>query len=114
MKHNPIPEKPPDLPRPASRELLALASAARPDWGPHEFLDVLTQARSSGMTWGGVLAAVGRLMADPQAEPMDLLPAVPEHWRRRRPAPAPETAQRGAAAARAALHTTTNTDESHT
>lgn len=100
----------PDVPRPASAELLALAARARPDWDPHALSDALAYARLEGMTWGQVLVTVGRLMADPDAEPMDLLPAVPELWRRRRPAPGPDTAQRGAAAARAALHNPESTD----
>lgn len=95
---------PPDVPQPASAELLALAAKARPDWSPDHLRDVLAQARYQGMTWGQVLAEVGRMLADPAAEPPDLVAAAPEPWRQRRATPAAETAQRGAAAARAALH----------
>ncbi|MGW7355145.1 hypothetical protein ACWGI0_00240 [Streptomyces sp. NPDC054802] len=104
MTHRPPPKPAPDVPQPASNELRALAAKARPDWNPHEFHDALVRAQLSSMTWGQVLAAVGRLMADPDARPADLLPAAPEPWRQRRPAPEPDTAHRGAAAVRAALH----------
>ncbi|MET9122945.1 hypothetical protein [Streptomyces sp. NPDC004528] len=97
-------QPPPDVPRPASAELLALAATARPDWSPDHLRDVLAQARYQGMTWGQVLAEVGRMLADPTAEPPDLIAAAPEAWRRRRATQDAETAQRGAAAARAALH----------
>jgi hypothetical protein len=107
MNH-PRPSPPPNVPQPASAELLALAAKARPDWDPNALRDCLAHARYQGMTWGQVLAAVGRLMADPVAEPADLLPAAPEPWRQRRPVPQPDTAHRGAAAVRAALHTNPN------
>lgn len=94
----------PDVPRPATAELLALAARARPDWPPDLLRDVLALARYQGMTWGQVLVEVGRMLADPGAEPPDLIAASPELWRHRRPPQAADTAQRGAAAARAALH----------
>lgn len=95
---------PPDVPRPATDELLALAAKARPDWPPDLLRDVLAQARFQGMTWGQVLAEVGRMLADPGAEPPDLIAATPEPWRHRRLSQDADTAHRGAAAARAALH----------
>lgn len=94
----------PDVPRPATAELLALAATARPDWPPHLMRDVLALARSQGMTWGQVLVEVGRMLADPAAEPPDLIAASPEPWRHRRPSQDADTAHRGAAAARAALN----------
>ncbi|WP_327377955.1 hypothetical protein OG393_30760 [Streptomyces sp. NBC_01216] len=99
---------PTDLPCPASAELLALAAKARPDWDPHALRDTLAQARHHGMTWSQVLAVTGRLLADPRATPADLISEAPEPWRQRRTAPIPETAHRGAAAVRAALHPDTN------
>ncbi|MEV4974414.1 hypothetical protein [Streptomyces scopuliridis] len=102
------PASDPAYPRPASAELLALAARARPDWEPTALRDALAHARYLGMSWGQTLAAAGRLMADPDAEPADLLPSAPEPWRQRRPAPGPETAHRGAAAVRAALHSDTD------
>ncbi|MFJ2178936.1 hypothetical protein ACIOHE_39340 [Streptomyces sp. NPDC087851] len=111
MSHQPKPDQPSPYPRPASSELIALAAVARPDWDTFAVREVLAHAHFTGMSWGQVLAAAGRLMADPDAEPADLLPAVPEPWRQRRPAPGPETAHRGAAAVRAALH---HTDTEHT
>lgn len=58
------------------------------------------------MSFPRVLIALTQLITDPDAEPPDLLAAAPEPWRRRRPAPEADTAHRGAAAARAALHHT--------
>jgi hypothetical protein len=95
-----------DVPRPASNELHWLAVKARPDWSPDAIRDALAAAHFSGMTWPSVLAAMGRLMADPQAEPPDLLAEARESWRHRRPPQDAETYQRGAAAVRAALHHT--------
>jgi hypothetical protein len=95
------------VPRPATPQLLALAQAARPDWSPELLRDVLAQVRCrEDMSFGRLVVAVAQLIADPQAEPPDLLAATPEPWRRRRRPPGPETARRGAAAARAALHHT--------
>jgi hypothetical protein len=93
------------VPRPATNQLLALAQACRPDWSIDQLRDVLAQARPA-MTWGRCLVAVAQLIADPSAEPPDLLAEIPELWRQRRRPPGPETAHRGAAAARAALHHT--------
>ncbi|MFE2469778.1 hypothetical protein [Streptomyces mirabilis] len=93
-----------DLPRPATHQLIALATATRPDWSIDQLRDVLAQARCADMSWGRVLIAVAQLIADPNAEPPDLLAQAPEAWRRRRHPSTPETAHRGAAAARAALH----------
>ncbi|MEV4033450.1 hypothetical protein [Streptomyces umbrinus] len=98
-----------DLPQPASAELIALAVRARPDWGSGAVHDVLAQARNADMSWPRVLVAMAQLIADPDAEPPDLLASAPEAWRYRRP-PAPETAHRGAAAVRAALHTEPDSD----
>ncbi|MFF9097616.1 hypothetical protein ACF1AX_31400 [Streptomyces sp. NPDC014802] len=95
-----------EVPRPATGQLLALAAAARPDWSTDQLRDVLAQARNEGMNFGRALVAVAQLIADPDAEPPDLLAELPEPWRRRRRPPGPETYQRGAAAARAALHHT--------
>ncbi|WP_435610932.1 hypothetical protein [Streptomyces sp. C10-9-1] len=105
---SPQPGTGPSVPQPASAELLALAARARPDWSTYALRDALAQARTHGMTWGQVLTTVGRLMADPDAQPTDLLPAVPEPWRQRRRIPPPDTAHRGAAAVRAALRTDPN------
>jgi hypothetical protein len=96
-----------DVPRPATGQLLALAAACRPDWSTDQLRDVLAQARPD-MSWGRVLVAVAQLIADPDAEPPDLLAARPELWRHRRRPPGPDTAHRGAAAVRAALNTHTD------
>ncbi|MEU1596159.1 hypothetical protein ABZ468_25700 [Streptomyces sp. NPDC005708] len=98
-----------DVPVPATHQLLALAEAARPDWSIDQLRDVLAQARYTDMTWPRVLVAVAQLIADPQAEPPDLLAHAPEPWRHRRRPAGPETAHRGAAAVRAALHHTDTT-----
>lgn len=100
-----------DVPRPATTQLLALAEAARPDWSPDLLRDVLAQIRCrEDMSFGRLVVAIAQLIADPEAEPPDLLAGMPEPWRQRRRPPAPDTAHRGAAAVRAAL-TTTETDE---
>lgn len=100
-----------DLPQPATHQLLALAEAARPDWSPGQLRDVLAQARCrEDMSFGRLLVAVVQLIADPEAEPADLLAAQPELWRQRRRPPGPETATRGAAAVRAALHNPPESD----
>jgi hypothetical protein len=91
-----------DVPQPATSQLLALAAASRPDWSVDQLRDVLAQARPD-MTWGRVLVAVAQMIADPDAEPTDLLAALPEPWRQRRRPPGPDTYTRGADAARAAL-----------
>lgn len=97
-----------DVPQPATAELIALAARARPDWSIDQLRDVLAQARYADMSWGRVIVATAQLIAQPDAEPPDLLAAAPEPWRRRH-RPGPDTAHRGAAAARAAL-TRTDTD----
>lgn len=95
-----------DVPRPATAQLLALAQASRPDWSVDHLRDVLAQVRfHDDMSFGRLVVAVAQLIADPDAEPPDLLAARPEAWRRRRRPPEPETAHRGAAAVRAALNT---------
>ena len=93
-----------ELPRPATMQLLNLAAVARPDWSTDQLRDVLAQARTGGMTFGRALVSVAQMIADPMAEPPDLLSELPDPWRHRRRPPEPETAHRGAAAARAALH----------
>jgi hypothetical protein len=99
------------VPRPATGQLLALAAAARPDWPSDQLRDVLAQLRyREDMAFGRLVVAVAHLIADPEAEPPDLLAGLPDAWRSRRHPPGPETAQRGAAAVRAALHTTPDTD----
>ncbi|MFF7966701.1 hypothetical protein ACFZC3_15205 [Streptomyces sp. NPDC007903] len=99
----------PDVPRPATTQLLALAETSRPDWPIHQLADVLAQLRcSTDMSWGRVLVAVAQLIAAPAGEPPDLLAGAPEPWRQRRRPPGPETAHRGAAAARAALNNLTD------
>ncbi|MDX2906331.1 hypothetical protein PV464_41085, partial [Streptomyces scabiei] len=89
----------------ATAHLLALAAACRPDWSADQLRDVLAQARPA-MSWSRVLVTVAQLIADPRAEPPDLLAQVPEAWRQTRRPPGPETYTRGAAAVRAALHHT--------
>lgn len=100
-----------ELPQPATHQLLALAEATRPDWPLDQLRDVLAQARcQQDMSFGRLLVAVAQLIADPAAEPADLLAAHPEPWRQRRRPPGPETATRGAAAVRAALHNPPESD----
>lgn len=100
----------PDVPRSATPQLLALAEAARPDWSIDLLRDVVAQVRQAGMSFGRLVVAVAQLIADPDAEPPDLLAGVPEPWRQRRRPPTPDTAHRGAAAVRAVLNPTEPTD----
>ena len=94
-----------DVPQSATPQLLALAQATRPDWSPDLLRDVIAQIRCrEDMSFGRLVVAVAQLIADPDAEPRDLLAGLPEPWRQRRSPPTPETATRGAAAVRAALH----------
>ncbi|MCQ9178751.1 hypothetical protein KMT30_06840, partial [Streptomyces sp. IBSBF 2953] len=100
-----------EVPRPATPQLLALAEAARPDWSPDLLRDVLAQVRcQADMSFGRLVVAIAQLIADPEAEPPDLLAGMAEPWRHRRRPPAPDTAHRGAAAVRAALNPTESTD----
>lgn len=100
-----------DVPRSATPQLLALAEASRPDWSIDLLRDVIAQVRcQADMPFGRLVVAIAQLIADPDAEPPDLLAGMPEHWRHRRRPPAPDTAHRGAAAVRAALHSTEPTD----
>lgn len=94
-----------EVPQSATPQLLALAQAARPDWSPDQLRDVIAQIRCrEDMSFGRLVVAVAQLIADPGAEPRDLLAGLPERWRQRRRPAEPETYTRGAAAVRAALH----------
>ncbi|GAA2107694.1 hypothetical protein [Streptomyces synnematoformans] len=88
------------LPHPASAELLQLAAATRPDWAPADVSEALAAAHAASMTWPQVLAAMGRLMADPEALPADLVQAAPQPWRPGLGPADPEHAARAAATAR--------------
>lgn len=88
-------------PQPASKELIALAAKARPDWNTDDVCDALARARYDAMSWAQILVCMGRLLANPDAEPEDLAAHAPEEWRHHRQAPAPSTYERGIAQARA-------------
>jgi hypothetical protein len=93
-------------PLPAVLELRALAAATRPDWDAGAVADALVRAQTAGMTWGQVLAVMGRLMGDPEATPGELADESPRPWQ----APSPGDYDRGAALARAALRDAHHTD----
>jgi hypothetical protein len=59
--------------RAAPIELADLARAVRPDWDPVLIDGALQGARDARMPWPLVLVTFPRLMADPQADPRDLL-----------------------------------------
>ncbi|MFJ6730058.1 hypothetical protein ACIQPQ_34680 [Streptomyces sp. NPDC091281] len=103
-----------DLPRPATGPLLTLAAAARPDWSIDQLRDVIAQLhfREGDVSFGRLVVTVAQLIADPEAEPPDLLAGRPEAWRHHRRPPSPDTYQRGAAAARAANAAARPTPES--
>lgn len=92
----------------ASRELVALAMATRPDWSHDAVLQAIARAQYAAMPWPHVLLGLTRLMCDPGATPDELAHDAPRPWQARRlPQPA-ETAHRGAARARAASTSTTD------
>lgn len=62
-----------DAVRPAAIELAALAAAVRPDWNADIVSGTLRRAHDNGMPWPKVLVNFPRLMADPLADPRDLL-----------------------------------------
>jgi hypothetical protein len=89
-------------PVPAVAELVALATATRPDWHPADVREALAAADVAGMTWPRALTDVARLLADPHATPRDLVPA-PWDPTLRRPPLDPDRTHRLAAAARAGI-----------
>lgn len=87
--------------RRATAELVALAVAMRADWDVSAVEQALAQAAAEGMAWPLMVSGMARLMIDPSASPGDLVPA---RWSAgTRVVPPPGTAERGAAAVRAAL-----------
>jgi hypothetical protein len=60
--------------RSATPELVNLAVTVRPDWDEDVVSGILRRAADEGMTWKQVLVNLPRLMADPAADPRDLLP----------------------------------------
>jgi hypothetical protein len=59
--------------RPAPIQLAALARESRPDWDPVLIDGAIRGAGEARMPWPLVLVSFPRLMADPQADPRDLL-----------------------------------------
>jgi hypothetical protein len=91
-------------PQPASTELAALARAARPDWEQDAVWAALSRAHHTGLTWGQIYSAFGRMLADPEASPDELAHQAPKPWLVKRPPQPADTAHRGAALARGAAH----------
>ena len=87
----------------AGEQLIALALAVRPDWHETHVRADLAHATTIGLTWAQQLIGLTRLMADPAAQPRDL---IPHHQRRTEPAD-PDRARtvtaRGAQAVREVL-----------
>jgi len=59
--------------RPAQAELLDLAAAMRPDWERDRLAGALAAAANNGWPWPRAFLAAARLLADPDAQPWDLL-----------------------------------------
>ena len=76
--------------RSATPELVTLAVTVRPDWDEDVVSGILRRAADEGMTWKQVLVNLPRLMADPAADPRDLLPDSRSPLVRRRGAEANE------------------------
>jgi hypothetical protein len=90
-------------PKPATEALVRLAVETRSDdWPERDIRGALAAARTAGLTWPQVLAAFGRLMADPKAHPRELVPDSRSPLASK-PRLADEAVHRHAAAARAAL-----------
>jgi len=93
-------------PQPATRELLGLLAAMRPDWEYCDVREALAAAHAAARPWPQVAVEIVRLAADPDAGPHDLTLNAPDAWRQRRQPQPADTAHRGAALARAAVHRT--------
>lgn len=78
MTENPVPFEP----CPAYTELLALASAMRPDWNRTELRDAMTAAHLAGWAWKDVFREVARLVLAQDETPATLRNSA------RRPGPA--------------------------
>jgi len=89
--------------RSATPELLELAAAMRPDWERRDLAGALASAANNGWPWPRAFLAACRLLADPDAEPRDLLAEIRDPLHRDgRPLSAADNA-RHAAEARARL-----------
>jgi hypothetical protein len=88
---------------PAQAELLGLAAVMRPDWQRRDLEGALAGAASNGWPWPRAFLAAARLLADPEAQPRDLLAEIASPLERRgTPLSAGQNAAR-AAQARSAL-----------
>jgi hypothetical protein len=87
--------------RPAMAELVALASAARPDWDTVILGDALVACHQAGWPWTRTMRTVVDLLCEEGSAPRDLLAAARNPLKRM--APEPGAYERGAAAARSAL-----------
>lgn len=100
-------------PERASRELVALALATRPDWDHDAVLSAIARAQYAHMPWPHVLLSLTRLMCDADSTPAELAHDAPRPWEMRRPPQSAEIAHRGAALARAACITRTDTTDTN-
>ena len=58
--------------QPASRELVALAKAMRPDWDEEALSSAILAAHNAGWSWLRTFNFTVRLMTDEEANPADL------------------------------------------
>jgi len=89
--------------RSAQPELLALAAVMRPDWEGRALSGALHSAAHNGWPWPRAFLATARLLADPDAQPRDLLAEIADPLQPRGRPLSAEARARCAAAARAAL-----------
>jgi hypothetical protein len=59
--------------KPAAAELTALALAARPGWTETAVTGAILAAKTAGWSWPRTLTRMARLVADPDAEPQQML-----------------------------------------
>jgi hypothetical protein len=66
----------------AAAELTALALASRPGWTEREVRGAILAAHTAGWDWPRTLVEMARLIADPQAQPRQLLDELRDPLRR--------------------------------
>ncbi len=88
---------------PATPELLDLAAAMRPDWERRDLAGALMSAANNSWPWPRAFLATARLLADPDAQPRDLLAEIASPLERNARPLSPAANARHAAEAKAAL-----------
>ncbi|MEU8275707.1 hypothetical protein ACFYOK_10800 [Microbispora bryophytorum] len=76
---------PPAEIRTAIPELVALATAVRPDWAAADVQAAIVDAKTCGWTWAQALVGMARLIVDLDARPGELVPPNPDPQRSKAP-----------------------------